>query len=94
MPPMQMEGDPMTEEQKWRAIWATWAITFAVVEAIALRSGHHHAPLTHHLRWCLGASRTKIGQGVLLGGAILLNRHLYNNKGTVICLTPPESGNS
>lgn len=67
----------MTAEQKWRLVWAAWLAAFATAETIATRSGHPHAPLSHHMRVPLRRN-DKVGTVVMIGGSAWLYRHIFN----------------
>lgn len=65
----------LDDESKWLIIWSLAIGTAGVVEAVAIRSGKVHAPLSHHLRR-LPAGRPW-GKAALLYGAWRLHKHLY-----------------
>jgi hypothetical protein len=68
----------MSNETKWRIVWASWLAAGIVAETIAIRGGDDKAPLSHHMRrntHLLGKSQ--VGQLALLFGAQWLHRHLY-----------------
>lgn len=69
------------DERKWRIVWASWAAFFAVAETVALRSGHDHAPLSHHMRHVFGVNRQsphrRLGQLAYASGVAWLAVHLW-----------------
>lgn len=71
----------MDTDDKWAAFWACWVATFAVGEAIALRSKSPEAPLSHSMRRVLGVRRhpihNRLGQAAFAAGVIWLTRHIW-----------------
>lgn len=69
------------EEAQWAAVWGTWVLFFGVAEAVAVRSGKDHAPLSHFLRGALGIGGKPVhrtaGQVVMGTGVVWLVSHLY-----------------
>lgn len=67
----------MSNEKKWRLVWAAWVGAFVVAETIALRSGDEKAPFSHHMRKALAAEKSSYGQVVMLSGTAWLHRHIF-----------------
>lgn len=65
----------LDDETKWLIMWTVIIGAAGVVEAVALRSGKVHAPLSHHLRRLPAGSPW--GKAALLAGAWALHRHLW-----------------
>lgn len=65
----------LDDETKWLIMWSVVIGSAGVVEAVALRSGKVHAPLSHHLRRLPANGR--LGKAALLYGAWRLHKHLW-----------------
>lgn len=65
----------LDDETKWLILWALALGAAGTLEAVALKSGKVHAPLSYHLRRLpAGAPWGKVA---LLYGAWRLHRHLW-----------------
>lgn len=67
-----------TVEKKWALAWGSLVLALVTAEAVALRTGHPEAPLSHHVRKHTRImGQTPAGRAMLFIGAGWLHRHLY-----------------